>query len=269
MKLVSDWRRVVARSFSFWATVAGVVALVAPELRYRLTGVDTDPYMMWLIALGLLLASLVGRLVEQSGRAWVDHIRLWATVALIIAVSAVATRAADVAQAQARYVGQENAAMAQAKYAGQEAAAMAILLPLLEHHEGIRLEAYLDPVGIPTICAGVTKGVTLGMRKTADQCRDLLRLEAARHRNQLAHYYLSTTILQYLPPARDAAFSSLAYNIGVDGCGQSTAMRRLNAGDVPGACDAITWFNKAGRRVMRGLVVRRADERDACMININ
>jgi len=254
MKLVSDWRRVVARSFSFWATVAGVVALVAPELRYRLTGIDTDPYMMWLIALGLLLASLVGRLVEQSGRAWVDHIRLWATVALIVVVSAVATRADDAAQAQA-------------KYAAQEPATLAILLPMLERHEGMVLVAYRDPVGIPTICAGSTAGVQMGMRMTLPECRARLRADGVQHRNGLRHYYTAETIMLRLPPTRDAAFSSLGFNIGVDGCGRSTAMRRLNAGDVPGACDAITWFNKAGRRVMRGLVVRRADERDKCMIN--
>ena len=28
---------------------------------------------------------------------------------------------------------------------------------LIEEFEGIEIEAYLDPIGVPTICAGVTK----------------------------------------------------------------------------------------------------------------
>ena len=34
------------------------------------------------------------------------------------------------------------------------------------------------------------------------------------------------------------------------------------------AMGAITWFNKAGGRVVRGLIVRRGDERDLCMVGV-
>jgi len=46
---------------------------------------------------------------------------------------------------------------------------------------------------------------------------------------------------------------------------RSTALRRLNAGDISGACEALTWFDRAGGRVIRGLQNRRADEYRLCM----
>nr|WP_231119180.1 glycoside hydrolase family protein [Rhodovulum sp. MB263] len=44
------------------------------------------------------------------------------------------------------------------------------------------------------------------------------------------------------------------------GAGRSTATRRLSEGDVPGACEALTWWNKAGGRVVAGLRNRRTEE---------
>ena len=45
----------------------------------------------------------------------------------------------------------------------------------------------------------------------------------------------------------------------------SWSTRRLNAGDIAGGCTSLTWWNKAGARVIRGLVNRRADEYQMCM----
>jgi len=39
--IVTNWRRVVALSLSFWMQVAGLVVLIYPELRFAITGVDT------------------------------------------------------------------------------------------------------------------------------------------------------------------------------------------------------------------------------------
>ena len=48
---------------------------------------------------------------------------------------------------------------------------------LVSNFEGRSLVAYLDPVGIPTICEGVTRGVRLGQAKTPAQCDALLQQE--------------------------------------------------------------------------------------------
>ncbi|WP_260928231.1 lysozyme [Novosphingobium sp. 9] len=56
------------------------------------------------------------------------------------------------------------------------------------------------------------------------------------------------------------AMVSLAYNIGLTGFGQSTVLRKHKASDYAGAAAAFALWNKAGGRVMQGLVNRRAAE---------
>ena len=83
------------------------------------------------------------------------------------------------------------------------------------------------------------------------------------------HTALSASTKRYrLTPLRDAAYTSLCYNVGVRGCSRSTAVRRLNRGDVTGGCRALTWWNKAGGRVVRGLVNRRAAEERYCLAGV-
>lgn len=255
MKLVNDWRRVVALSFSFWAQVFGLLVLIVPEVAYAITGVDTDPYALWWSGVLLLLFGLVGRLVEQRGGAIANALRTVAVVVLILIVSAVAARADDPSAMRAHY-------------AKQEAATFAIWLPQAEAFEAVRLVAYRDPVGIPTICMGSTAGVSMGMSKTLAECRALFERDAREHRNALLKYYRSETVLLRLPPPRDAAFADFGFNAGVSAAGGSTAMRRLNAGNIAGACNALTWWNKAGGRVLRGLVVRVSWRDKQCMIGV-
>jgi lysozyme len=137
--------------------------------------------------------------------------------------------------------------------------------------EGNENHAYLDRIASPpiwTICSGHTKGVEQGDYMSDGQCTDLLRIEVLEYREGLHSYFTTTTKLQRLTPERDGAYVSLAYNVGVRGAGRSTATRRLNAGDIAGGCQALTWWNKAGGRVVRGLVRRRADEYRLCMIGL-
>jgi len=148
------------------------------------------------------------------------------------------------------------------------AAFLIVALPLISAWEGSRNQAYLDIVGVPTICFGHTKDVQIGDYMTDVQCAALLEAEALEYREGLHGYFNPATKAHRLTPERDAAYVSLAYNVGVRGAGRSTATRRLNAGDIAGGCQALTWWNKAGGRVVRGLVRRRADEYRLCMIGL-
>lgn len=241
--LIPNWQRVVLLSISFWAQVLGLAALLVPELFYLATGRDMDPYVMWWVGVLLLVFGLVGRLFQQTGSILRNQLQIWAVAALILLVSVLAASAKPATEAET----------------------MAIAVPFIAEKEGMRLEAYLDIVGVPTICAGSTRGVKLGQKKTLQECLALLRAEVAEYRTGLHRYFTAATIDLRLPPPRDAAFTSLAFNVGIGGAGKSTAVRRLNSGDIPGACEAITWWNKAGQRVVRGLVVRRDQERALCL----
>ncbi|KQD16250.1 lysozyme [Acinetobacter baumannii] len=57
------------------------------------------------------------------------------------------------------------------------------------------------------------------------------------------------------------ALVSLAYNIGSGAFKGSTLLKLLNKGDYKGAADQFLVWNKAGGKVMKGLVRRREAER--------
>ena len=57
------------------------------------------------------------------------------------------------------------------------------------------------------------------------------------------------------------ALVSFTYNVGVGALKQSTALRKLNAGDYAGAADALTMWTKFKGKVLAGLVRRRKEER--------
>src|SRR3546814_11649593 len=86
----------------------------------------------------------------------------------------------------------------------------------------------------------------------------------------------SAAIDSCLPPGLPApsytAFLSAAYNIGDAAfCGSSMG-RRARAGDLRGACDALTLWDRAtvaGVRVtLPGLTRRRAEERALCLTGV-
>lgn len=149
-----------------------------------------------------------------------------------------------------------------------EGATMQVAVPLVAKWEGLETTAYLDRIANPpvwTICFGETEGVRPGEVRTRAECEEGLRRGLVRYRNALHKYFTSSTREIRLSPARDAAYVSLAWNVGIAGAGRSTATKRLNAGDIRGGCEALAWWNKAGRRVIRGLVNRRAEEKRLCL----
>lgn len=145
-----------------------------------------------------------------------------------------------------------------AKGSGLLAAAIA----LVGAWEGVRTVAYKDIVGVPTVCFGETRGVKMGDRYTMDECRamlgdGLIEFEAGMRK--------CLTRPDAVPPKAYVAFLSLSYNIGTGAFCKSTVARKANEGDFRAACEAISAWNKAGGRVVQGLVNRRADERRICL----
>lgn len=115
--------------------------------------------------------------------------------------------------------------------------------------------AYLCPAKVPTIGYGCTEGVTLGMRWTAEEVEAGLRREIAKHE---AHVNRLVTV--EISQNEFDSIVSLCYNIGAGALGNSTVLKRLNKGDRAGAAQAFSMWNKAGGKVLPGLVSRRARE---------
>ena len=126
--------------------------------------------------------------------------------------------------------------------------------------EGYSATAYPDIIGVPTICYGETKGVHLGDKATRAQCDEKLSSRLVEFNEGV-----NSCINVDLPDSRRVAFVSLAYNIGTAAFCKSTVVRKINAGDVAGSCDAILMWNKAGGSVRNGLTQRRKKERELCL----
>jgi len=254
-ELVEDVARIVKISWSFWAQIAGLILLMGGEVLYALTGIDFDPRITGYAGIGLLIFGIVARAFKQTGSTLRNWMRFLAVVIVIVMASIVAVQAKTPGQCDTPCV-------------ASQAQTMTILLPLVQKWEGTRLVAYRDVVGIPTICTGSTRGVKMGMTKTQAECDALLRSELIEYRAAVQRGFSVETITYRLPPERDAAFADLGYNVGPPTVRTSTATRRLNAGNVPGACVAIGWFNKAGGRIWRGIVLRRNDDRALCRVGL-
>jgi lysozyme len=125
--------------------------------------------------------------------------------------------------------------------------------------EGLRQAAYLDPVGVPTVCFGETLGVRLGDEFSAAACEELLAERVLEFDDAV------TRCIGYAPSAGPrAAFVSLAYNIGAGAFCASTLARLARDGDIAGACAQLDRFVYAKGIRWPGLVKRRAAERAMC-----
>jgi len=146
---------------------------------------------------------------------------------------------------------------------GLVAAAIGLALPMIGKWEGTRLVPYRDIAGIMTVCTGQTR---IEMRRhSREECRELLRRAVV---NDYGAGVLKAVPTLEKRPYQLAASISLAYNIGVPAYARSTVARRFNAGDWKGGCDAFLMWNRAGGKVVQGLVNRRRDERRLCLTDL-
>lgn len=115
------------------------------------------------------------------------------------------------------------------------------------------------PGDVPTLGFGTTDGVHMGDRITPPKALERALQDTSKFEGALKRC-VTAPLHQY---EYDAAMS-LAYNIGATAFCGSTVVKRFNAGDYAGACAAFEMWNKAGGKVIRGLVNRRARERAQC-----
>ena len=66
MRLVSNSGRIARKAISMWMNYLGIACLVAPEAIYYFFERDTNPRIWWLLGLGLIIGSIVGRLIDQG-----------------------------------------------------------------------------------------------------------------------------------------------------------------------------------------------------------
>lgn len=137
-----------------------------------------------------------------------------------------------------------------------------LAIGLIGGFEGLRTKAYRDVVGVPTACFGETRGVKMGDGYTVDQCKAMLGDALVEFETGMRRCMVAPDAV---PDKPYVAFLSFTYNVGVGAYCKSTLARRVNTGDIRGACNELPKWNRAGGRVIKGLTTRRAEERKLCL----
>lgn len=137
----------------------------------------------------------------------------------------------------------------------------AAALAIIKRGEGLRLTAYVDPVGVLTIGYGHTPAQR-GQVITQAQADALLLSDIAHAAAAVegATHDINTTDNQF------SAMVSLTFNIGVGAFRSSSVLRLHRAMEYQAAADAFLMWNKGhvngGLVVIPGLAQRREQERD-------
>lgn len=148
-------------------------------------------------------------------------------------------------------------------------------LALIKHFESLRLRAYDDKTGKDVPAGGVAKGVlTIGWGHTGPDVypgqiiTEQKALQILEADALLRERGVSRLVRVDLSQFEFDALVSFAFNLGLDidddakaeGLGDSTLLRKLNAGDRAGAAAEFPKWNKDNGLIVAGLVRRRKAE---------
>lgn len=126
---------------------------------------------------------------------------------------------------------------------------------LIKQYEGLRLQAYRCPAGVPTIGWGHTEGVRMGQSITEQQAENFLTEDL-----KPVERLLNTMDISF----RQEQFDALAcwiFNLGRGTFVSSTLCKRIQegAGDEQIADEIVRWVHAAGKPLV-GLMKRRVSE---------
>ena len=136
-------------------------------------------------------------------------------------------------------------------------------IAIIKKYEGCSLRCYLDPIGIPTIGYGSIWGldhnrlVSSHRNITENEAEHLLKRELLTTENAVARLVKSP-----LTQNQFSAVCCLVYNVGSGKFRSSTIRMKLNRKDFIGASNEFWKWRRAGGKILRGLVRRRAEEKE-------
>lgn len=127
-----------------------------------------------------------------------------------------------------------------------------ILLRKLMEFEGLRLNAYKDAAGVPTIGYGHTYNVRMGDKITAWYAKDLLSEDIAYFEDKVKELDVARTEGQL------DALVSFAFNLGIEKLKRSTLLKVIREGGSKSQIkrEFKRWVYADGKK-LRGLEKRR------------
>ena len=128
-------------------------------------------------------------------------------------------------------------------------------LSLIKKFEGCELYAYQCSAGVWTIGYGHTKDVEPGMQITKEDADEMLVEELHEYES-----YVNDFVTAPLSQNQYDALVSWVYNLGPANLKASTMLKVLNAGEYEEVPAQMKRWNKAGGKVLEGLIRRREAE---------
>ena len=128
-------------------------------------------------------------------------------------------------------------------------------LSLIKKFEGLELEAYKCAAGVWTLGYGHTAGVQEGDVWSEEQANEQLKIDMHVYAD-----YINDQVTCPLSQNQFDALVSWVFNLGPTNLRNSTLLKVLNSGDYEGVPAQIKRWNKAGGKVLEGLIRRREAE---------
>ena len=128
-------------------------------------------------------------------------------------------------------------------------------LALIKKFEGCKLESYKCAAGVWTIGYGSTKGITEGMSISQEEADNLLLEDVAVFEDNVLD-----AVTMPLSQHQFDALVSWTFNLGGANLKASTMLKKLNAGEYEEVPAQMKRWNKAGGKVLQGLIRRREAE---------
>jgi len=128
-------------------------------------------------------------------------------------------------------------------------------MDLIEHFESLKLDAYQDSVGVWTIGYGHTKDVYSGMKINIETAENFLKEDLAEAESAVKKY-----VKVHINQQQFDALVSWVFNLGSGNFASSTLLKRINAKEWDDVPYQIQRWNRAGGKVLKGLVRRRSAE---------
>tara|TARA_R100000664_G_scaffold19652_1_gene28783 strand:+ start:1241 stop:1684 length:444 start_codon:yes stop_codon:yes gene_type:complete len=128
-------------------------------------------------------------------------------------------------------------------------------LSLIKKFEGCELKAYRCAANVLTIGYGTTKGVTEDMEITKEEAESILKEEMHEYEG-----YINDMVKVPLKQNQFDAMVSWVFNLGSTNLSSSTLLKKLNNSEYDEVPSQIKRWNKAGGKVLDGLIRRREAE---------
>jgi lysozyme len=144
------------------------------------------------------------------------------------------------------------------------AGAIAIAVSMIKPLEGLELKPYYDVAGVLTVCWGHTgSDIIEDKTYTKQECEDLLESDLEKVKRRI-----DPLIKPALPESTKAALYSFTYNVGIGAFSRSTLLKKLNRGQITGACEELKRWVYAGGKKWKGLMTRRDIEEAICKFSL-